>query len=153
MGKAKNLNFSFTAVNNCMKYTDMHLWYNIISFYAVFLIPRDAMMPRKSKRSYTVFRDDFNSFNRGSYHVEVSAWGGGVSFFFHPGELLFLTQDNWVKFYRPKVTSELHLLSYWYRNDIIYTRVDFIFMGLLKGLQIFEQGGIFIVPQLPEPPF
>lgn len=37
-------------------------------------------MPRKSKRSYTVFRDDFNTFNRGSYHVDVTAWGGGVCY-------------------------------------------------------------------------
>ena len=35
-------------------------------------------MPRKSKRAHTVFRDDFNSFNRGAYTVEVSSWGGGV---------------------------------------------------------------------------
>lgn len=47
----------------------------------VVLIPRGLMVPRKSKRSYTVFRDDFNSFNRGSYHVDVTAWGGGVCYF------------------------------------------------------------------------
>lgn len=36
------------------------------------------IVPRKSKRAHTVFRDDFNSFNRGAYTVEVSSWGGGV---------------------------------------------------------------------------
>lgn len=41
------------------------------------------MMPRKSKRSYTVFRDDFNSFNKASYTIEVSSWGGGVGFTYH----------------------------------------------------------------------
>lgn len=50
------------------------------TFFLVILIPRDLMIPRKSKRSYTVFRDDFNSFNKDSYTTEVSSWGGGVSF-------------------------------------------------------------------------
>ncbi|XP_061166805.1 beta-1,3-glucan-binding protein-like [Saccostrea echinata] len=54
----------------------------------VVLVPRGLIMPRKSKRSYTVFRDDFNSFNRGSYTVEVSSWGGGN------GEFQVYTPEN-----------------------------------------------------------
>lgn len=46
--------------------------------FVVILVSKDLMIPRKSKRSYTVFRDDFNSFNKASYTIEVSSWGGGV---------------------------------------------------------------------------
>lgn len=56
--------------------------------FVVILVSKDLMIPRKSKRSYTVFRDDFNSFNKASYTIEVSSWGGGVGFIHH---LVFLS--------------------------------------------------------------
>lgn len=59
--------------------------------FVVILVPKDLMMPRKSKRSYTVFRDDFNSFNKASYTIEVSSWGGGVGFIYHL--VIFVTRD------------------------------------------------------------
>nr|XP_022288633.1 beta-1,3-glucan-binding protein-like [Crassostrea virginica] len=54
----------------------------------VSLVPRGMIVPRKSKRAHTVFRDDFNSFNRGAYTVEVSSWGGGN------GEFQVYTPEN-----------------------------------------------------------
>lgn len=56
--------------------------------FVVIPVSKDLMIPRKSKRSYTVFRDDFNSFNKASYTIEVSSWGGGVGFIHH---LVFLS--------------------------------------------------------------
>ncbi|XP_061167088.1 beta-1,3-glucan-binding protein-like [Saccostrea echinata] len=43
----------------------------------VSLVPRGLMVPRKGRRSYTVFRDDFNSFDKSHYTIDVTAWGGG----------------------------------------------------------------------------
>lgn len=71
---ALNMNFSF-KINKLTQFNFFHVY---IYVFVVILVPKDLMMPRKSKRSYTVFRDDFNSFNKASYTIEVSSWGGGV---------------------------------------------------------------------------
>lgn len=71
---ALKMNFSF-KINKLTQFNFFHVY---IYVFVVILVPKDLMMPRKSKRSYTVFRDDFNSFNKASYTIEVSSWGGGV---------------------------------------------------------------------------
>ncbi|XP_078332515.1 beta-1,3-glucan-binding protein-like [Crassostrea virginica] len=75
----------------------------------VILIPRDLMVPRKSKRSYTVFRDDFNSFNKASYTVEVSSWGGGNGEFqVYTPEYNNLHAANGYLYLKPTLTIDHH---------------------------------------------
>ncbi|VDI67418.1 Hypothetical predicted protein [Mytilus galloprovincialis] len=37
----------------------------------------EPLKPVRSMKRAVVFRDDYNSFNQGSYSIECSAWGGG----------------------------------------------------------------------------
>lgn len=40
-------------------------------------LTEEAILPPKTIRSVTAFRDDFNSWNPNNYHVACTAWGGG----------------------------------------------------------------------------
>ncbi|XP_052718775.1 beta-1,3-glucan-binding protein-like [Crassostrea angulata] len=88
----------------------------------VVLIPRGLMVPRKSKRSYTVFRDDFNSFNRGSYHVDVTAWGGGNGEFqVYTPEHNNLHAENGYLYMKPTLTTDHPSFD---NNKLYHGRMD-----------------------------
>jgi hypothetical protein len=54
------------------------MWTSALTFL-VTLLPENAVAPLRSIRKVTVFRDDFNTFDKSHYKIEVDASGGGVS--------------------------------------------------------------------------